>query len=333
MLEGVLMANRLTVISNSEPSQERQENFSNRQYRRREAQAQFDRLWLVEPERLTPLRNCLERERIQRTVTLIEEYVPLRDKKTTDLGCGDGVLARKLSGAGAEVDAVDISSVALKKVNEAALPSIHPIQDYVPMTTLKDDSYDLVVSTELIAYLPSDEYRLYFSELSRLVKPEGYIVCSTSLDINSENPLERFVLLAETEIQIEKWVLSYHRLTIRLKDFFEAPSHFLRARRDPEYRLREINSRRSLAKEWFTINSSAFIAPLWYPFYLLFKPVVYLLKNHRPTLLLLEKICRFIWSESGISQAIFIGKRRPLFLSLPEDEKPRESKHKKQVWE
>ncbi len=210
--------NRLNIVntdSNKEPSGF-SGSYAGSKARRQEAQAYFDRLWLVDAESMNPLRNCMERERLDRTVRLAKSHVALDHKRVVDLGCAAGVMTRMLRDEDTQIDAVDISGNALKKLKEQDMTNILPVQDYVPMTTLKDDAYDLVVCTELIADLKPQEYRLLISELARLVKPEGYVVCSTAVDINSEDALQKFRDLAETELQIDEWVVSYHRLYIRI---------------------------------------------------------------------------------------------------------------------
>jgi 2-polyprenyl-3-methyl-5-hydroxy-6-metoxy-1,4-benzoquinol methylase len=305
---------------------------SSSKMQRKALQARLDRFWLVDSEHMNPLRNCMERERIERTVSLLKQMV-LEGKSAVDLGCGSGVMTRRVSERGASVDAVDISANALKLLKEKPMDRIQAIHEYVPMTTLKDDAYDLVISTELIAWLPADEYRLYFSELARLVKPEGSVVCSTLIDINSEDALQRFAYLAETEFNIEKWILSHHLCYLHIADFFKAPARFARSKNDSEYRQREIERRFGFSRWWFRINSAKAPGLLWSLVQYPLKPIVGLLRQSRTLLILLEKICAFFWPDTGVSHAIFIGKRRSMLETLPANELPKESKHKKQVWE
>lgn len=323
----------VAVDNNKEPDPNNAKSGSPRKAKRQETQAYFDRLWLIDSEHMNPERNCRERERLSRTMQLISQTTSLENKKTTDLGCGMGVISRRMRDAGSQVDAVDISSNALKIVKEKGDKDIRLVQDLVPMTTLKDDSYDLVLSTELIADLQSQDYRLYFSELSRLVKAEGFVVCSTDIDINSQDALERFGTLSESEFKVEKWVFSHHLLHIRLSNFFKAPSRFVRASKDPEYKQREINRRLGFNRWWFRINSHSAPAIFWQVIQYPLRPLVHLMRQNRTFLLWTESVCRFFWSNSGISNALFIGQRRPLFEELPANEIPKETKHKKQVWE
>jgi 2-polyprenyl-3-methyl-5-hydroxy-6-metoxy-1,4-benzoquinol methylase len=323
----------LKIIEVSHTSSEQLSQLSTRKMKRLETQARFDRLWLINSQKMDPMRNCKERDRVDKTMALICDYLPLVDKTVVDLGCGSGVLSRKIRDKGAKVDAVDISSNALKLIKEQNHQGIETIQDYIPMTTLKDDFYDLVLSTELVALMPEDEYRLYFSELARLVKLEGYVVCSTLIDINSEDALQRFANLAETEFKIEKWAFSYHLCYIKLIDFFKAPSRFVKASYNLEYRQQEMNRRHSFNRFWFRINSNRLPAALWSLLHYPLKPLVIFFLQSNFTLALCEKTTKFFCNDSGISHAIFIGKRRPMLTTLATNEIPKELKHKKQIWE
>jgi len=301
--------------------------------RRIEAQARFDRLWKTDPHQFDPQRNAMERERLHRSFDLLNRKIDLDQKKIADLGCGQGDFTTLLSEKGALVDAVDISGIALKRLKEKGAKNIQTFQDYLPSTTLSDNAYDGVVCLDLIAYLPKDEYRLLFSELARLVKNEGIVLGSSALDIRSDDAVQRLNALVETEFQVEEWVFGYHRLWIRLKEFFEAPRHYSRAGRDPEYRNRILKERKGFSRRWFEWNSHTPLSTAWGGLAWILSPLTHYIDHSRSLLLTLEKLSKFIWNQEGISHAIFIGKRRPLFVHLPEKEIPRVHKGKRQVWE
>jgi len=326
-----MCADKLKVIATSADSAQNNERLSSFRKLRREAEAVFERMWLTAPEQFDPLRNCMEALRVERTLKLIREHLKPEGKKAVDLGCGTGWLTRKLHEKGAHVDAVDIATIPLKALEKTE--GIHPIQDYVPHTHLKDDAYDIVLSTELIGYLPQEEYRIYFSELCRLAKPEGYVVCSSLIDIYSDEAIDRFAALAESEFSIEKWALSYHYLWTRFVDFFQAPERFVKASKDPLLRSKELRKRRSMSQAWFRFNSSPIPSLFWWGVQWLAYPFVHLLKKNKRLLLILESISHFIWQEQGISHAIFLAKRRPLFHPLPPEQQPIERLTKKIKWE
>lgn len=299
--------------------------------KKQKAEAYFERLWFVDKEQFNPETNCMGRLRVERTIDLIHDYLSPETKVVSDLGCGFGIFAKHLRDKGAKVDAVDIAKNALEHVADEE--NITPFQEYVPYTHLEDDHYDLVISTELIAYLPKEDFRLYFSELSRLVKKDGFVVCSTPIDIYSDEALQRFAALAETEFDIEKWVFGYHYLWIKFHAFWHAPYAFVKAANDQRYRKEQLEARKGLSRWWFRSNSSPGMSFFWTPFKWLFQPILNLIRNSKKFLTSLESISRFLWQDQAISHAIFIGKRRPLLKPPPDDLVPIERRTKKIVWE
>lgn len=301
---------------------------------REEAQAKFERMWLQDPQQFNPQRNEMERERIRRTLTVLSEYFVPKDAHVVDLGCGHGDIAQQLAKSGAHVLAIDIANNALKRLNARNIPNITTLQDYVPKTKLKDNAFNLAISTELIGYLAQDQFRLYFSELARVIRADGYVLCSTAIDINSDESLARFASLAESEFHILKWFFSYHAFYIRLLNGLTAPARFARAFNDCEYRQQELAKRTStFRKGWYRLNTSPIAVACWKIVQSILNPLVKWIEQSPRVLLNLEKICRFIKNDAGISHAIFIGERRPIFVPPPEAELPQERKHRKQVWE
>lgn len=299
--------------------------------KKQQAEAYFERLWLIDKEQFNPDTNCMGRLRLERTLELIHNYLSPETKTICDLGSGFGIFAKHFRDKGAKVDAVDIAKNALDHLKNE--PDITPLQQYIPYTRLEDDHYDLVLSTELIAYLPREDYRLYFSEISRLVKKEGFAVCSTPIDIYSDDALQRFASLAETEFDIEKWVFSYHYLWIKLHAFLHGPTTFIKASSDSRFRKEQIEKRRGVSRAWFNFNSSKIAAFFWTPFRWLFQPCLNIVRNNKKFLTSLESFSRFLWQDQAISHAIFIGKRRPLAQPPPDNMLPIERKAKKIVWE
>lgn len=297
------------------------------------AKAYFDRLWLQEPERFAFEKIARERIRFHHTIQLISETVNPSDKKAVDLGCGSGILSRKLRDKGAHVTAVDISKNALKRLKEKDSHQIETVQGYAPKTSLPDNHFTIVMATELIAYLTPKEQRILISEMARLITKDGYMICSTLLDIESEDALQRFADLIATEFTVEKWVFSHHFLQIKFYNFFKAPSRFFKAWKNKKYREKSLAKRHSLAKLWFKINSASLPASFWYLVQFLFYPIHQFLRSSDNFTLLLEKLSKAVWGEKAISHALCIGKLRPLIPPIDKEHQPKELKHKKQVWE
>lgn len=323
--------NRLQVTQ-VENNQNKKTSLMSRVARRQEIQATMERLWLKDPEQFNPERDAVQRERISNTVSAIKKYILPQGKRGADLGCGSGVMTRLLRDEGAKMDAVDIANNALDLLKAKDLLDINPIQDCLPSTKLEDNAYDIVVCTEVIGYLDPKEYRLLFAELSRLVNKDGVVACSTSLDLNSENALERFAALSETEFEIEEWILGYHLLWIKCCHFFEIPEIFIKASCDDFERNKELKKRILISNLWFKFNTYKPIAFFWRIINLIAKPIAFHIRQSQGIVFFLEKLTKLLWDEPGISHALFIGKRRPLAFPLPPNEIPIEIKHKRQVW-
>lgn len=172
--------------------------------------AKYNRKWELDPESFAPFKSSLKRDYFKQVINALSD---VKGKTCLDLGSGYGTLSKRLADLGAKVTAVDISEIALSRLEDHL--EIKKIQDFVPYTTLEDNAYDYVIAANLIAELPEDEHRLFFSEVARLIKPQGKVVISTPLDVNTEDALARFLYLAETELIIESFHFCYHRLYIK----------------------------------------------------------------------------------------------------------------------
>lgn len=299
-------------ITQVERKQLSNQPIANKKNGRNEIQATMERLWLQNPQQFEPGRDCIEKQRLNKTFKAIGK---IQGKRIADLGCGSGVLSRLLRDAGAQVDAVDIAGNALQRLKEHDMTDMRIFQDCLPRTTLEDDAYDIVVCTDVIAYLPPETYRLCFAELSRIVKADGLIVCSTALDLDSEDALERFEALAKTEFDIDKWIFSHHRLMIKLCHFFEAPKWFIDISQHQELRQQLLNAKKNCFSRWcLQGNTSRFGAAAWKYVSFITNPFSNWLKQNPIAMKYLERISHFIWNHQGISHALFIGKRRPLNL-------------------
>lgn len=290
-----------------------------RSIRRNEAEALFERMWLLNPEKFDPMRNARERERMSRTWKLIQALPDEKSKKVVDVGCGWGVISRKLRDAGASVDAVDIANNALKLLRSNRGEKIETIQEALPITRLPDDTYDLVVCTDVIAELNPEDFRLAFAELSRIITAKGHLIFSTPLDIYSEDALQHLITLVETEFKIEQAIYSYHALYIRLLSFFETPYRFYLSWRDPDFRQQQLKQRGWLGRCWYRLNSLVIIAHTWGLISYLMQPLTYMMEQSRWVLLGLEAICRFFSGEAGISHALFSATRRSIMEPPPTD--------------
>ncbi|HRD56386.1 MAG TPA: methyltransferase domain-containing protein [Parachlamydiaceae bacterium] len=306
---------------------------SSQSFKREEVKNYLNSLWQENAAQFDPLLNAIGEIRVKKTFEMINRVFSPDGKKVADLGTGTALFSLHLHQKKALVDAVDLANIPVDRLREKKLENFRTFQDYIPKTTLESDFYDLVLALEVIAYLNKDEYRLFFAELARLVKLEGIVIVSTPIDIYSEDALQNFASLAESEFDILEWKLSYHNYYIRLLKTLEAPAIFVKASKDKSFYQKELKKRHSINKTLFKINSSKIVSYFWGFIKLFSNPLLHFVKKSRFILLKMENLCRFFSSETGISHALFAGKRRRVFEEVAKDDIPIERKGKRQVWE
>lgn len=303
--------------------------------RRIERTAYFEKVWRDDPQRFDHSKTSMGRDKQKRVQGLIETCSPKEGQKACDLGCGAGANAIWLANKHLDVDAVDIASLAVERLRALNIPNLHPTQDYVPFTKLPDDSYDLVLCTDLIGYLHRNEYRLLFSELARVVKPRGFVFCSTAIDLRSYDALERFLQLAESELEIFNNSFAYDRLYIYLLDLLALPRRLARASESPDYRKEAIEKRRGFGRWFFQTLSHPIFRYLWKGCEFVANPVYRLADGSDRLRRFLQSITQFFWQENGITHIIIQAKRRSILNTDPKEvpEDVQYPKAKKTVWE
>ncbi len=170
-----------------------------------EKKALFDRLWLRSPEQFCN-NSMWGKERLKRTQLLLDTLPS--EGKVLDLGCGWGDMLTYCHERGFSVEGAEISKNAIRCLSPTEFP-IHLAQ--LPFTSLPDKQYDIILCLDTLEELEPKEYRLCFSELSRLLKPGGYLLASVNLDPHSSSPHKKFIQLAETEFDTIEHRLSYLR--------------------------------------------------------------------------------------------------------------------------
>jgi len=106
-------------------------------------------------------------------IQLIKDYASLATgKQALDIACGMGRHSKYLASLGFEVDALDISSVAIEQLQNLA--HINAIEVDFDSYTLEKEKYDLIVCTYFL------ERRL-FPQMIEALKPNGIILMETFL--------------------------------------------------------------------------------------------------------------------------------------------------------
>ena len=128
-------------------------------------------------------------------IKLVTEYAKLATgKQALDIACGMGRHSKYLASIGFEVDALDVSSVAIESLQN--IPNIHANEVDFDTYTLPKESYDLIVCTYFL------ERRL-FPQMIEALKPNGIILMETFLhdEANERQPSNPAFMLNEGELE------------------------------------------------------------------------------------------------------------------------------------
>ncbi len=118
----------------------------------------------------------------KRTRYVVERCPPGRG---LDVGCGTGVLARRLAGVGWEMSGIDPSAGMLDVLRESA-PEIEAVVGSGTSLPFPDDHFDLVLTVAVMHHIadPGDVRRT-LGEMVRVAKPGGRVLV---WDHNPRNP-------------------------------------------------------------------------------------------------------------------------------------------------
>ena len=128
-------------------------------------------------------------------VALITQYAELATgKQALDIACGMGRNSRYLASQGFEVDAWDISSVAIDSLR--GMEHIHPKEVDLDEAVFPDEKYDLIICTYFLK-------RQLFPRITKALKPGGLFIYETFLyhPENDQAPTNRSFLLEEGELE------------------------------------------------------------------------------------------------------------------------------------
>jgi len=129
-------------------------------------------------------------------IDLVVEYAPLaKIGRALDIACGMGRHSKYLASLGFEVDALDISSVALEAIKDIKNINIKEV-DFDRYSLEKDNYYDLIICTFFLK-------RELFPQIVRALKPNGIFIYESFVyhEDNQQAPSNSNYLLKEGELE------------------------------------------------------------------------------------------------------------------------------------
>lgn len=94
-----------------------------------------------------------------------------RGRRVLEVGCGTGLILRRLEGEAAELTGLDISRGMLAEAGRRGFRVTEGSATHLPFA---DESFDLAYSFKVLAHVP--DVRGALEEMARVVRPGGYVV-------------------------------------------------------------------------------------------------------------------------------------------------------------
>lgn len=104
---------------------------------------------------------------------IVEAFAPIAGRRILDIGCGPGILAKALAGAGAEVTGIDPGEAAIRAAR-SRLPGARFEQGSAEALTFADASFDGAVILNALHHVPNP--RAALDEAARVTGPDRPIV-------------------------------------------------------------------------------------------------------------------------------------------------------------
>ena len=148
----------------------------------------------------------------QNEIEVVKKYAKeAKGNKALDIACGMGRNAKLLAKMGFEVDALDISEVAIESLK--GLENIDAQVVDFDAYELKENTYDLIVCTYFLE-------RKLFPQIHKALKVDGVFIMETFMHHkdNEKVPSNRAFLLEENEL---KETFSKNYEIIHLEDFMD----------------------------------------------------------------------------------------------------------------
>lgn len=136
----------------------------------------------LDPEKLASYRGTSFYADVQRYSTvlaLVDSLCLPTSARVLDLGAGGGIMSVCLSSRFTVIDCCDIGETPDMQKARELYPSLRFREAVLPNLPYPDQSFDLIVFSEVIEHLLPSDQLMAVPEISRLLKPDGWCVLST----------------------------------------------------------------------------------------------------------------------------------------------------------
>lgn len=193
-------------------------------------------------------------------------------------------LTRKLHSVGAQV-----TTITMANSKPLSLPDgVCELMGSPFSVPLAHESVDALVSTDAIAGIAGGHYSLAVEEWSRVLRPSGWLLCSTALDGYTAGSLNALLSLLGQRFAIQAALLSHQRIWQALHRFLSLPEHHAQSTR--QYK-------------WTRAHY------LWAWLSMAMQPVRHRLHQAHWLREMLERVSEWVWHDDGATHVIILGRK------------------------
>jgi SAM-dependent methyltransferase len=134
-------------------------------------------------------------------IELLEELLDVRDRDVLDVGCGEGMLVRRLASVGARAVGIDPSTVVLERARRTE-PSDKPtrfVEGAAEALPFPYRSIDTVVFFNSLHHVPLESMDAALAEAARVLRPGGVLYVQEPL---AEGSFFELMVLVEDETRV-----------------------------------------------------------------------------------------------------------------------------------
>jgi SAM-dependent methyltransferase len=149
---------------------------------------------------------------LSKRTRFVREYCPRG--QVLDVGCGTGLLAKRLVRAGYDVTGLDPSEGMLE-VLRGRVPEVDGVHGSGTALPFADNEFDLVLSVAVMHHIADpDEVRRALAEMVRVTKPAGRILV---WDHNPRNPYWKSLMARVPQDTGDERLIADHELIVGLE--------------------------------------------------------------------------------------------------------------------
>lgn len=124
------------------------------------------------------------------------------DARVLNIGVGNGTLERLLIRKGAKVSCLDPSKAAIERLREALDLGENAQAGYSQAIPFPDDSFDVLIMSEVLEHLDDETLKETFSEVVRVLGPAGRFIGTVPAD---ENLADSLVICPRCGEKFHRW--------------------------------------------------------------------------------------------------------------------------------